>query len=231
MIKQFAFIGMLLVLGAVTQLVSAEPQQLNVIRGEINLLNQDGQARKQRSNIAVFIEGVQAPVDTAVHSENLHENPGVSQRGRRFRPGTLPVEKGTTVDFHNDDRVLHNVFSLSKNQPFDLGNYEHGTSRSVTFDNPGLVKVFCNLHSKMVLNVLVLDNPLYATTNSDGEFVIENIPDGTYTMRVWHEFSDEKSVEVTVAGSEVKTVNIDLMETRSFVQHKNKFGKDYRGKY
>jgi len=204
-----------------------EPDHKNSIRGRINLLDLNGKLKNQRSNVAVFIDEVQGDHGAAIAAEN----PAVSQRGRRFRPGTMTVLKGTAVDFKNDDRVLHNVFSLSTNQPFDLGNYERGTSRSVTFDNPGLVKVYCNLHSKMVLNVLVLENPMSATTNADGDFLLENIPDGTYRLRVWQEFSDEMSIDVSLSGNQTLELDIELQESKSFVQHNNKYGKPYRGKY
>jgi plastocyanin len=199
----------------------------NSIRGRINLLDLNGKLKNQRSNVAIFIDDIQVDPSTATKAEN----PAVSQRGRRFRPGTMTVLKGTKVDFMNDDRVLHNVFSLSTTQPFDLGNYERGTSRSVTFDNPGLVKVYCNLHSNMVLNVLVLENPIATTTNADGDFVLENIPDGSYTLRVWQEFSDEKSIDVSVSGNQTLELDIELQESKTFIQHNNKYGKPYRGKY
>ena len=222
--KLICLILMLMSFG--TQAESKVPEN-NTVQGQINILIPEGRIKKQRSGVAVFIERLHGDF----RFEAPTEHSVVSQRGRRFRPRTLPVIKGTVVDFLNDDRVLHNAFSLSRSQPFDLGIYQHGTSRSITFSNPGLVKVFCNIHSKMVMNILVLEDPLYTTTNAKGEFVLENIPDGSYTLRVWHEFGEEKRIDISLSGNQTQTLNIELKETRSFVQHKNKYGKSYRSKY
>jgi plastocyanin len=104
-----------------------------------------------------------------------------------FEPHVLAVPKGATVEFPNRDTVFHNVFSLSKVASFDLGRYPSGASRSVKLDTPGVVKVFCHIHSDMSAILLVLDNPFFATPTRDGKFRIEGVPPGEYRVVAWHE--------------------------------------------
>jgi plastocyanin len=111
----------------------------------------------------------------------------VEQKGLAFEPHVLAVPKGSTVEFPNRDLVFHNVFSLSKAASFDLGRYPSGSAKSVRFDEPGLVKVFCHIHSDMAAIVLVLDNPFFTTPAKDGRYVLDGVPPGEYRVVAWHE--------------------------------------------
>jgi plastocyanin len=111
----------------------------------------------------------------------------LDQRDETFVPHVLAVPVGTTVEFPNSDRVFHNVFSLSKARRFDLGRYPRGASRSVRFDRPGMVRVFCEIHSHMSAFVLVFAHRFFDTTDDEGLYRIEGVPPGTYTLAVWHE--------------------------------------------
>lgn len=198
----------------------------NTVTGEISITGKDGAPKSYRANVVVFLESA-ANASYAVPAEEIV----ISQRGRRFRPSVLPVLRGQSLAFPNDDKVLHNVFSLSKTKPFDLGNYNKGESRSVILDTPGLVNVYCNIHPQMVLDVLVLNNPWFAKTEKEGTFSITGVPDGDYTLRVWNELSEEQSIPLSLAGGEVQSHQIQLVETKVRPKHNNKYGKGYRGKY
>src|SRR4029077_6381444 len=104
-----------------------------------------------------------------------------------FVPHVLAVPKGTTVDFPNGDAIFHNVFSLSKAAEFDLGRYPRGSSKSVRFDRPGMVKVFCHIHSDMSGVIVVLDTPFSAVPDSQVPSSITGVPPGEYTVVGWHE--------------------------------------------
>ena len=136
----------------------------------------------QRRNIVVYIERVPDAVTPAPA-----EHATLRQHGERFAPHVLPVVRGTTVDFPNDDALFHNVFSLSRAKDFDLGRYPRGASRSVTFDRAGVVQVFCHIHSDMSAVVLVLDNPYFAVPDAEGRYSIPRLPPGDYTIVAWHE--------------------------------------------
>jgi plastocyanin len=109
------------------------------------------------------------------------------QQNQRFVPHVLAVVAGTWVDFPNGDLTYHNVFSLSKPQPFDLGRYASGKSRAVRFERPGIVRVFCEIHSHMSAFILVFAHRYFAVTDEDGRYRLDGVPPGTYTLAVWNE--------------------------------------------
>ena len=111
----------------------------------------------------------------------------LDQRDERFVPHVLAITTGTVVDFPNSDRIFHNVFSLSKTRPFDLGRYAAGRSKAATFDRPGIVRVFCDIHSHMNAFILVFNHPFFALTDMDGRYRIDNVPPGTYNLVAWNE--------------------------------------------
>ena len=111
----------------------------------------------------------------------------MDQRNETFVPHLLAITTGTTVDFPNSDRIYHNVFSLSKTKTFDLGRYAAGRSQAVRFDRPGIVRVFCDIHSHMNAFILVFNHRFYSVTDGDGRYRIDNIPPGTYNVIAWNE--------------------------------------------
>jgi len=113
--------------------------------------------------------------------------PVLRQHGERFVPHVLPITVGTTVEFPNDDPIYHNVFSLSRVRTFDLGRYPRGSSRSVRFDTPGVVQVFCHIHADMSGYILVLENPFFVIPDAQGRFVLDGVPPGDYRLIAWHE--------------------------------------------
>jgi plastocyanin len=129
--------------------------------------------------------------------EGVHAQ--MDQRSETFVPHLLAITVGTTVDFPNDDRTYHNVFSLSKAKRFDLGRYAAGRSKSVRFDRPGVVRVFCEIHSHMNAFILVFTHRFFGVTDQDGRYQIDGVPPGTYTLVAWLEGNvrDTRSVTVT----------------------------------
>jgi plastocyanin len=111
----------------------------------------------------------------------------MDQRNETFVPHLLAITTGTTVDFPNSDRIYHNVFSLSKTKTFDLGRYAAGRSQAVRFDRPGIVRVFCDIHSHMNAFILVFNHHYYSVTDAEGRYRIDNIPPGTYNVIAWNE--------------------------------------------
>ena len=126
----------------------------------------------------------------------------MDQRNETFVPHVLAVTVGTTVDFPNSDKFYHNVFSLSKSRPFDLGRYATGSSKSVRFDRPGIVRVFCDIHSHMNAFILVFSHPFFALTDADGRYRIDKVPPGTYGVIAWNEgtASEPKPASVPDGG-------------------------------
>jgi plastocyanin len=120
----------------------------------------------------------------------FEERPGptvvLDQRNETFVPHVLAITTGTTVQFLNSDKTYHNVFSLSRPKRFDLGRYPTGRSKGVRFDRPGIVRVFCEIHSHMSAFILVFAHRHFAVTSSRGEYRIDGLPPGSYTVTVWH---------------------------------------------
>jgi plastocyanin len=127
----------------------------------------------------------------------------MDQRNETFVPHVLAITTGTSVDFPNSDRIYHNVFSLSKTARFDLGRYAVGHSKSVRFDRPGIVRVFCDIHSHMNAFVLVFSHPFFALTDSEGRYHIDNVPAGAYGVIAWNEgvSSDPRAATVPDGGA------------------------------
>ncbi|HEU4365070.1 MAG TPA: hypothetical protein VFT13_06345 [Candidatus Krumholzibacteria bacterium] len=135
--------------------------------------------------------------------------PALKQINQSFEPHVLGVPVGTTVEFPNMDMVYHNVFSYSKTKRFDLGYYGKGKSRRVTFDKPGIVQVFCDIHSTMSAYIFVADTPFVTQPDEDGMYRFGGLPSGTYTLKVWHPDLGERSLNVTV-GDGSSRVDLNL---------------------
>ena len=153
-------------------------------------------------NVVLYLQHAPVPDGTATTRAKM------SQRDEQFAPHILPVYRGATVDFPNDDDVFHNVFSLSSAKTFDLGRFPKGSSKSDVFDKVGTVQVFCHIHSDMSAIVLVLENPHFAVPNDAGRYSIEGVPPGDYTVVGWHERI--KPVTRTVHVSANETARIDF---------------------
>ena len=132
----------------------------------------------------------------------------LDQRNETFVPHVLAITVGTTVDFPNSDKTFHNVFSYSRAQRFDLGRYAVGRSKSVRFDQPGVVRVFCDIHSHMNAFILVFSHRFFDVTEPDGRFRIDNVPGGTYNVVGWYEGDARTSRAVTVTPGGVADVEL-----------------------
>ena len=133
----------------------------------------------------------------------------MDQRNETFLPRLLAVQTGTTVDFPNSDSTYHNVFSLSRARRFDLGRYAAGKTKSVRFDRPGVVRVFCDIHSHMSAFIVVFNHPYFRVTDADGRFRIDNVPPRTYTVIGWYEGEARTQRSVTVTAG--AAADLDLV--------------------
>jgi hypothetical protein len=134
----------------------------------------------------------------------------MDQRNETFVPHVLAVTVGTLVEFPNSDLVYHNVFSLSKAARFDLGRYAVGRSKTVRFDTPGVVRVFCDIHSHMNAFVLVFDHPFFAVTDGAGRFRIPGVPPGSHDVVAWREGDSSDPQPVTVPEGGATELNFTL---------------------
>jgi plastocyanin len=136
----------------------------------------------ERSHVVIYLEGPTPADATPVKPATIP----MQQINRRFSPDLLVVPAGTTVSFPNMDPVFHNIFSLSKAKSFDLGSYNKGESRSVTFSKPGVVYVYCHLHPNMEATIVVTPNRWFVRSSASGQYRIPDVPPGEYTVVAWH---------------------------------------------
>jgi plastocyanin len=134
----------------------------------------------------------------------------IAQRDLRFSPSLLVVPRSTPVSFPNEDSEFHNVFSYSKAKRFDLGRYPKGESKRVTFDKPGIVKVYCEVHPWMRAAIVVLESPCYGIAAANGSFSIEGIPAGRYSLVVWNVDAGSQKVAVDVSAGKTLELHIRL---------------------
>lgn len=195
--------------------------ELGTVEGKIRVIK-DGKPRSDHSNVVVYLEGI-----PAAEVERKH---AIRQRDLQFEPRVSVVVKGTTVDFPNDDRVYHNVFSTSRPARFDLGLYRSGSSKAVQFKREGVVDVFCNIHPMMSSRVLVVPTTQFAATDASGKFRIDGVPVGTYPIVVWHPNGTEVRGEVKIERGKAVSVAFDIAEGERSRQHRRKDGTPY-GRY
>ena len=196
------------------------PPTGGIVEGRVVLLRA-GSPVPDASNAVVWIEGArgggQAPAEGQMKSEQ-----------KKFTPRIVLVRPNATVQFPNADSIYHNAFSVSGANRFDLGLYRSGASREKKFDEPGLVRVYCNIHPQMIGFVMVVDSGFAAVTGPDGAFRFDGVPHGALRVKAWHEEGGETQVPVTVgaASDAPLTIRLDVTGFKP-VPHKNKYGKDY----
>lgn len=163
----------ILVLGV---LFGAMEARAGDVVGTVNLL-------RNNSDAVLYIERIEGKTFTPPT-----QNPKIDQIKMVFIPHVLPVLIGTTVEFHNSDPVLHNVFTPSRaGDKFNLGTWPAGLVKTYTFKKPGVVALLCNVHPEMSAYIVVVETPYFDVTDKEGKFSVKNVPPGNYTLTVWHE--------------------------------------------
>ncbi|MBT6049717.1 MAG: hypothetical protein HOG49_23195 [Candidatus Scalindua sp.] len=172
---------------------------------------------------SVKCKRVRYPENVVVYIEKIGDNkfPAPEEHGvvdqfnLTFVPHVIVVQMGTTIDFPNSDSVRHNVLSPPDCcKQFNLGTYDVGVVKHVTFDEPGEIPLLCNVHAEMSAFVLVLANPYFSLTGKDGVFKIENVPAGTYKLKAWHEKLKTITKDVTVEAGKTTSMDFQLKKRK-----------------
>jgi plastocyanin len=153
------------------------------------------------------------------------------QKDKRFSPHVVALRVGSEIEFPNQDPFFHDVFSIYRGKPFDLGLYESGTSRKVRFSQPGVSFIFCNIHPEMSAAVVAVPTPYFAVTAGDGSFQISHLAPGRYKMEFWYELASESELAALVQNVEIGTggapVAVTLHSSDVAAPHFNKYGQEY----
>lgn len=166
----------------------------------------------ERSRVVIWLEGPALPA-VVPSSASAARIPIIAQVNRRFSPDLVVVQAGSTVSFPNMDPIFHNVFSLSRTRSFDLGSYDRGQTRTVSFPKPGIVDVYCHLHPNMEATVVVTPNRWYARPDPlTGHYRIADVPPGRYTVVAWHKYAGffRKTVAIEAGHDSVADFLIPL---------------------
>ncbi len=203
----------------------------------------ENEAAELRLHIVSLAPGKSHPVPAVIWLDPLPETPTLPflprghytllQKNRTFIPHLQVVPVGAVIQFPNADPYFHNVFSLFEGKRFDLGLYEAGSTKSVTFPREGVSYIFCNIHPEMSAVVLALSTPLYAVADASNSFVVRNIPPGDYNLHFWIEgipqsFLDRQGrrVHLTPRTLDLGPIAAPLSRTGT-MNHSNKFGNPY----
>jgi plastocyanin len=220
-VRGLATVGLCAVVLALLPLPKSSAQQPAVVQGRV-VIDTPSTTRRPTSayphrsvntvtlapasevkNVVVFLKDAPA-------REVAPTRVGIRQRNETFTPRVVAVPVGSEVDFPNDDPYYHNVFSLSRPRAFNLGRYPKGQTRAVRFNKPGIVKVFCDIHSHMSAAVVVLNHPWYAIPDDDGRFEIADVPPGERELVAWHERLGNTTLPVRVEAGRGASVEFTL---------------------
>lgn len=200
------------------------PLQAEDLRGKVELLAKGGKGPARGSDVkqaVVYYEPASPPPVRA--AETPFEMVTLK---KQFTPRVLAVPKGSRVRFPNQDPILHNVFSVSGGNKFDLGLYRMGPGKDKRFAEPGLVRVYCNVHHDMVASILVLDTLFFTSPGPAGEFTLTGLPRGKGKLTVWHEQAEPWTVEVEVPGTGPVAARVEIVKPL-IPPHLNKSGQSY----
>ena len=192
------------------------------ISGQIDLTSEGKELRPEEAQDAVvYFRPKTAPKVRPAPTPYV-----MGTRRKQFVPRVLPVVVGSQVRFPNEDPILHNAFSTSKDNAFDVGLYGEGEGQVVTFTHVGYVRIYCNVHHSMIGHILVLDTPYFTRPDASGSFRLTDLPSAPGDLVVWHERATPWVRELTPGGSEAEHVSLELSQRR-VSPHTNKFGKPY----
>src|SRR5437867_3381184 len=214
---------MRLVVGIAALLAAVGFSTAGRVAGRIVILEKDNKPSPDLSDAVLYLEAP-ASVTTAARPVTVE----IAITEKTYAPHVVVIPVGSTVRFPNHDPFNHNVFSVSEPNSFDLGLYGRGEAKSYMFTHAGLVRVYCNVHPRMVAYVLVMENRYYAQPGNDGSFAIDNVPSGRYRLHVWHERIPSEVVKDGTAAVTPQDLQIAL-NARGYTwqPHRNKYGRNY----
>jgi len=192
------------------------------VSGSVGFVTKRGQHPVMNETL-IWLEPAAAKV-----SKRPIENVSMTTRNKMLIPHILALPVGSTVTFPNEDPISHNLFSLSSGNAFDLGLYRKGAGKTETFNTPGIVNVYCNVHPNMSAVIHVMATPYYCFADANGRYSFD-VPPGRYRVVAWNEQGGTAETTIEV-GNSAMTMAALTIDSRNFrvSQHMNKVGKPYQ---
>jgi plastocyanin len=200
------------------------------VTGRVRITNSNDSRVTQKGDYAGVAIWLSTLGGEALHPPLKHAV--MLQKNKMFIPHVLTIGAGTIVDFPNADPIFHNAFSNFNGQIFDVSLYPPGSTRSVRFHRPGIVRVFCNIHPSMSAVIVVVDSPFFMTSAHDGLFSFSEVPPGSYQLHFFHERATAETLANLTrsvrVSAKIDAGEIEISETGYLpAPHKNKYGNDY----
>jgi plastocyanin len=216
--KKLAAVGLI----ALSAFLSVPSAAAATVTGTVEFVSRRGQ-KPTPSETLVWLDAV-APMRA-----RKPESAQMITKSKTIIPHVLAVPVGSTVAFPNEDPILHNLFSVSPSNAFDLGLYKKGSGKSEKFEAPGVVNVYCNVHPNMSAVVHVMSTPYYVFADSSGGYRLEDVAPGRYRLTAWNEQGGTATRQIEVTDSGVKGETSLTLDSRNFrqKQHLNKSGQPY----
>jgi plastocyanin len=193
------------------------------VSGQVSIQERPGEVTEDMTNTVIYLEPV-----GGTKGKLEKTNTSIALMSRQFAPRVRVVTEGSKIEFPNQDAFNHNVFSKASQGPFDTESFGKGKTRTNTFASPGIYPVYCNVHPRMTAYVIALKTPYFIQAGSDGRFTVDKVPAGKYTIHVWHDRAGEQKGDLLVPATGLAGLKYELdARGYKYVQHKNKFGKDY----
>jgi plastocyanin len=210
----------------------AAPVWAGSVSGEVRLVGSKIPAVKKKHDFSGVVVWL-TPVGRTGAPRLVRKHATMIQKDKHFTPHILAIQSGTTVDFPNFDPIFHNAFSNFNGQIFDIGLYPPGTSRSIRFIEPGIVKIFCNIHPSMSATIVVVDSPYFTITDHEGQYLFPDVAPGAYRIHFFHERATAETLKklsrIVVVKAEKRSLTSTSISEAGYlaVSHKNKYGRDY----
>jgi len=194
-------------------------------RGKVEVVHRSSH-KTGSSDVVVWLTSTH-PIEATLPSAPTR----LVQKDKRFSPHLVAIPVGSEIEFPNQDSFFHDVFSIYRGKPFDLGLYESGTSRKIKFSQPGVSYIFCNIHPEMSAAIVAVSTPYFAVTGADGGFQIPHVKRGHYRMEFWYEFASDGELNSLTRELDIEPetapVALTLHSSDVAPQHMDKYGQEY----
>jgi plastocyanin len=190
------------------------------VSGNVQVLLKNDKKKTDLSSVIVYLNQGNGSAGSGAGKKAYT----IATANKQFNPHAIAIPAGATVSFPNNDPIFHNIFSVAPK--FDLGLSKAGEVKKYTFQEPGIAKIFCNVHPQMSSTIIVTSTPYFTNLDQSGNFLLPNVPAGTYQIRA---YADEGQAEQSIqVGSAPMKINLTIDgKNYKAVGHKNKFGKEY----